>query len=186
MLVAQLTKPQTREIFTGLICKLRLDKSSDPQADNMGVKALIRRTLAAPRLLTHATENHAQHLRGSAGPSCDQRRLRPPCLARQRLWRQRSCALSPTPPFIPRRQFERPSLSAPPPSPSKSFVVCACCTRADLCSRVFAHRALVCSGTCRSPPARQGVRCQDGWVCLEPIRVCILPLRLCDDLQVRW
>ena len=34
-----LTKPQARELFTALICKLRLDKSSDPQADNMGVKA---------------------------------------------------------------------------------------------------------------------------------------------------
>ena len=28
-----------RDLLTGLICKLRLDKSSDPQADNMGVKA---------------------------------------------------------------------------------------------------------------------------------------------------
>jgi hypothetical protein len=48
VLVVQLSKPQTRKLFTGLICKLRLDKSSDPQADNMGVKALIRRTLACP------------------------------------------------------------------------------------------------------------------------------------------
>ncbi len=48
------------------------------------------------------------------------------------------------------------------------------------------HRALVWQVRAAVPPACQGVRRQDGWVCLAPLQVCSLAPKLRDERQVRW